>query len=410
MDSKLIGSILLIVGTCIGAGMLALPITTSQLGFVGAVILLVCIWVIMTLSAFLILEVNLRMPQNSNLITMAGATIGPIGQIIAWITYLLLLYSLLSAYIAGGSDLFHALLTKYGLPLSPTLATILFTFILSFVVLLGIRSIDYVNRGLMVIKFGAYFLLIFLLAPLISSDKLTDGNLHYLTAISVITVTITSFGYSTIVPSLRIYFAGNVRKLKIAVIIGSLIPLLCYIAWDAVIMGVIPLHGDNSLMNIMHSDNQTSSLVKTLSDTVQTSNVSFSTRLFTSICMITSFLGVSLCLTDFLADGLSMEKVGRNNIIINVLTFLPPVLLVIFFPNLFIKALEYAGIYCVILLILLPAWMAWRGRYSHWKHKKDMSMGQAHAEQSSFQVIGGKPLLAILILLSLALLVWGFIG
>src|SRR3990167_7203343 len=95
MDSKLIGSILLIVGTCIGAGMLALPIATAQLGFVGSLILLFSVWIVMTTGAFYILEVNLWLPQNSNLISMSRATIGPVGQIVSWINFLLMLYCLL---------------------------------------------------------------------------------------------------------------------------------------------------------------------------------------------------------------------------------------------------------------------------------------------------------------------------
>src|SRR5438552_1817543 len=106
MNFKFVGGVLLIVGTCIGAGMLALPIATAELGFIGSCILLVVCWLVMTYGALLLLEVNLWMPQNSNLISMAKATIGPSGQIISWVTYLLLLYSLLCAYIAGGSDLF----------------------------------------------------------------------------------------------------------------------------------------------------------------------------------------------------------------------------------------------------------------------------------------------------------------
>ena len=115
MFSKLLGSILLIIGTSIGAGMLGLPIAAAQLGFVGSVILLVVCWFIMMSGAFLILEVNIWLPQNSNLISMAKQTIGPIGQVIAWVTYLLLLYSLLCAYIAGGSGLFHNLLMAAGM-------------------------------------------------------------------------------------------------------------------------------------------------------------------------------------------------------------------------------------------------------------------------------------------------------
>ncbi|RDI41514.1 amino acid permease [Aquicella lusitana] len=397
MDFKLVGSILLIVGTSIGAGMLALPIATAQLGFLGSLILLFGCWFIMTMGALLLLEVNLWMPMNSNLITMARATIGPVGQIISWITYLLLLYSLLCAYIAGGSDLFHNLLMVRAIDIPHWASSIIFTVIFGSVVFMGIRSVDYVNRGLMFVKFGAYFLLVILLIPFISSVKLMAGEIHNVTSATAITVTITSFGYAAIVPSLRVYFAGDIKKLKKAILIGSLIPLLCYIAWDAAIMGVIPLAGENGLMAILQSKTSTSDLVNTLSATASSNSVTFFTKLFTSICVLTSFLGVALCLADFLADGFQVEKKGVNNLFVHVVTFLPPLVIVLFYPSAFISALEYAGIYCIILLILLPAWMAWRGRY-----RKRIANG--------YRVPGGKALLAVLIIFSLVLIARGVTG
>lgn len=388
MDFKLIGCILLIVGTSIGAGMLALPIATAQLGFIGAVILLLGCWFVMTVGAFLLLEINLWLPQGTNLISMAGATIGPLGQIISWLTYLLLLYSLLCAYIAGGSDLFHNLLSKQGLILQQWQTTILFTLAFGCVVYLGIRSVDYLNRTLMVVKMGAFFLLVFLLMPFISTEHLSAGELNYIASTTALTVTFTSFGFAIIVPSLRIYFAGNVQKLKTAILIGSLIPLVCYILWDAAIMGILPLQGEEGLLTILKSPNSTSHLVNTLTTTVANASVTFFVKLFTSICVLTSFLSVALCLTDFLADGFQMEKKGLNNLFIHLVTFLPPLIIVLFFPNAFVQALEYAGIYCIILLILLPAWMAWRGRYYR------------HFNKSGFKVMGGKTLLAFLIIFS----------
>lgn len=389
MDFKLVGSILLIVGTSIGAGMLALPIATAALGFSGSVVLLVTCWFVMTAGALLLLEVNLWLPQNNNLISMAKATIGPLGQSIAWIMYLMLLYSLICAYIAGGSDLFHSFLMREAIDLPRWATTFLFTILLGFIVSLGIRSVDYTNRGLMLVKFGSYFLLIFLLIPFISTEKLATNHWQSLTAAAAITVTITSFGFGAIVPSLRIYFAGDVRKLKLAIVIGSLIPLVCYIAWDAVIMGVIPLP---SLSALLDSNNSTSDLVNALSTTVANQTIDLSVKIFTSICVFTSFLTVSLAMTDFLADGFQMEKKGFKKGFIHVATFGPPLTVVLFFPNAFIKALEYAGIYCLVLQILLPAWMVWHGRYH-----RGISKG--------FRVPGGKALLVFLLIFALAAIV-----
>lgn len=396
MTSKLIGSVLLIIGTTIGAGMLALPIATAQLGFINSVLLLIACWFVMTAGALLILEVNLWLPQNSNLISMAKATIGPIGQMVAWIAYLLLLYSLLCAYIAGGSDLFHHLLATYGITMTAWQSVILFVMIFGGIVYGGIHVVDHTNRVLMFVKFGVFFLLIMLLAPHINTNQLSQGNFNTMTA-AALTVTITSFGYATIIPSLRIYFAGDVRRLKQAIFIGSLIPLFLYIIWDAVIMGIIPLQGDHSLIAILHSNNSTSALVTELTALASGHAITLSTKIFTSICVLTSFLGVALCLTDFLADGLKLEKVGINKFLIHVLTFLPPFLIVLYLPNAFIKALEYAGIYCIVLLVLLPAWMAWCGRY------RANLLGE-------YRLMGGKIVLSLLIIFSLIMIIHSVIG
>lgn len=397
MDFKLLGSILLIVGTSVGAGMLALPIATAQLGFWGSLILLFVCWFVMTAGAFLILEINLRMPMNSNLNTMAKTTIGPIGQIVSWASLLLLLYSLLCAYIGGGSDLLHNLLTLAGVNIPLSVTAIIFTAIFGSIVYMGIRTVDYVNRGLMILKFGAYLLLIVMLLPFVSKLNLLDGDIRYLTSATAITVTITSFGYAAIVPSLRIYFAGDVVKLKKAILIGSLIPLFCYVAWDLAIMGVLPLGGEHGLTAILHSERSTSDLVNALSTTASSSSVTLFARLFTSVCVLTSFLGVALCLVDFWADGLQLEKKGANKLIISLITFIPPLLIVLFKPGIFVTALEYAGIDCIILLIILPAWMAWSGRY-----RRGLTTG--------YTVPGGKGLLIGLVLFSIVVMIKSMMG
>lgn len=390
MNTKLLGCTLLIVGTAIGGGMLALPIATSEAGFIYSSILLLGCWVVMTASAFLILEINLWLPPNSNIISMAKATLGGWGQVIAWIAYLLLLYSLLAAYIAGGGDFLKDLLFAIHIKLSSWVSSLLFAGLLGYVVYLGIRSVDLVNRTLMFLKLGAFVLLVLMILPHTSSVKLGGGEFRYITA--SITVALTSFGFATIVPSLRSYFHDDLKKLHTAILMGSLIPLICYILWDLAIMGIIPRDGEGGLISMLHSGRSTSEFVDAISNLLNRETITAFARVFTSVCLATSFLGVALSLSHFLADGLKLtEKTLRNNLSVSVLTLLPPVLIVLFYPGVFISALSYAGIYCVILFILLPALMAWSGRY-----RKNMT--------GEYRMFGGKPLLIGLLVVGLLII------
>lgn len=393
MNSKLLGGILLVVGTTIGAGMLALPVATAELGFWGSLLLLVGCWLVMTASAFLFLEVNLWLPPNSNLVSMAGATLGRSGQAITWVVYLVLLYSIICAYIAGGGDLFHYVLATNGIHIPQMAASILFTAIFGVVVYMGIRSVDYVNRGLMTCKMGALFLLICLILPFITSTNLDSGEFKHIVAPSSLTVTAVSFGCLMIIPSLRTYFDTDIKTLRKAILIGMLIPLFCYIAWDAVIMGVVPLDGIPGLKAMTNSTNTNSDLVTALNTILHKNSVTLIAKFFTSICMATSFLGVSLSLSDFLSDGLKVKKQGiTGNAIILGATFLPPVIIVLFYPNAFLLGLEFAGISILILMVLFPPLMTWAGRY-----RKSFASPQ-------YLTPANKPILIFLMLLGAGLL------
>lgn len=359
-NSKLIGGILLIVGTSIGGGMLALPVSTAPAGMFNSILFLVFCWLIMTMGALLVLEVNLRLPAGSNMVSMAKATLGLPGQIIAWITYLLLLYTLLAAYISGGSDVFNDLLHKVGIHFPNWITSILFTSLFGFIIYSGIRAVDYVNRGLMFGKLGIYFLLVIIISPYVEITSLRGGSLPAITG--SLMILLASFGFASIVPSLRDYFNGDVQILRKVILFGSLIPLFCYILWDAIIMGVIKREGSQGLLALANSDHATSGLTEALSHAINSEWITGFFGFFTSICMITAFLGVSMGLFDFLADGLNLKKAGHQGKCILALTFLPPLAVVLINPGIYLRAFSYAGVCCIILLLLLPTVMAWRGR------------------------------------------------
>jgi len=393
MKSKMLGGILLIAGTCIGGGMLGLPIATAKGGIFHSTLLFVGCWALMTFTALLTLEVNLVFPKKSNVISMAKATLGKPGAFISWTIYLLFLYAIVSAYIAGGQDVLHGLLMNAGINIPIWLCGILFVFAFGYIVAAGIRQVDLFNRLLMALKLSTVFILMLMIANHIDSHNYVRGQIKYL--LPAMTVAITSFGFSIIVPSLRTYFDDNIRQLRIAILVGSFLPLLCYLAWDAVIFGLVPLKGEFGLERLMGSNQPLTSLLESIHYYIPTHYIALLSHTFTSICVLTAFACVSLGLSDYLADGFKTLKQDTGKIIITLATFLPPLCIVIVYPEAFILLLSLAGLLCVMLQALMPAMMAWHCRYIT---KKDMV----------YQVAGGKPALLLSIVVSLSIVAVAF--
>lgn len=388
MRSRFVGGILLIVGTSIGAGMLALPVANAATGFWQSSLFLLFCWALMTLGAFFILEANLYLPQGKNMISMASATLGNYGLLASWVSYLFLLYTLLCAYISGGSDVLNSMLGKVGISLNEWQASTLFTLLFGVLVYGGIHFVDYANRALMFGKLAVYCILVVLIAPHIELQHLQHGAYRYIS--SSIMILITSFGFAIIVPNLRAYFNDDIAQLKKVILIGSLIPLGCYLAWDAVIIGSLPSNGDGGLISLANNPHTTSALSALLAKKVNNVTINALFNVFTSICMLTAFLGVSLCLYSFLADGLKLRTYGKHGFGLFILTFVPPLLLVLYYPDAYIHALRYAGFFCIILLLLLPALMCYFGRRHY---------------RAVFTVPGGKITPRVLIIISIVLLI-----
>jgi len=385
--NRLVGAILLVSGTTIGAAMLALPLTTGLAGFWPAILLMVGVWLFMMLTAFYLLEVNLRMKGESNIISMASKTLGRGGQIICWIIYLLLLYALISAYLVGCSEIvgdFFEPIIKMAYWGWPGLLFLLFALCIFF----GTQLTDFLNRIFMVGLFGAFIVLISLGLGQVQPKLLMHRDwLHLLPSFSVV---LTTFGYHIIIPTLTTYLEHDTKLLKRAIMIGSVIPLLLYILWQILVMGLMPIP---KLVAVAASGQQIS---VALQQFLGSGFVVAAGRLFALCSIITSLLGVSLSLSDFLADGLKIEKQSWNKLWIVLLTFAPPLLFTLFFPRGFLFALKYAGIFVVILLVLLPAWMAYYERYGPETERTFI--------KSDFKVPGGKWAIVTTIVLAFIIL------
>jgi tyrosine-specific transport protein len=360
MYKKIIGSILMLLGTSVGAGMLALPIVSAHESVMMTMLLLFFSWFIMTVGAYSLLEVNLWLKSDTNMVSMAGHTIGPWGKFFTWIVYLLLLYSLICAYLSGLSDILQSLLMSIHINIPIGIAIFLVLSIFGTIVYRGIRAVDLLNRGFMLVKLAALFILIAVMSQHLNINLPFEGDYRWHN--SVFMVMLASFGYAIIIPSLR-HYLDDEKILKKVVLIGSLIPLVIYAIWILMIQGLISKTGTHGLINMLNSDNTNSMLMTAMTTKINSSLVTELIKLFISICAVTSFLGVSVCLTDFISDGLSIPKKSKYGIVVYLLAFLPPFFIVLISPGIFVTALHYAGIWCLLLLIIIPVMMLYWGRY-----------------------------------------------
>lgn len=356
----MIGASLLVAGTTIGAGMLALPTVTGLAGWLPTTLLFVFYWVFMTFTAFLILEVTLWMEPRANMISMAKKTLGPVGEVIAWVAYLFLLYGLMTAYLAGSGPLVVGLIARFmGFQVPEYVGFIPLLLIFGYFVMLGAKSVDRVNRLLMAGMGLTFVILIVFLLPHMQIERLL--HLDFTAVPLAVSVAATSFGFHIVIPSLSHYLEGDVVKIRQALWLGSFIPLLIYLIWEGVALGVIPITGP---FGIEEGLMRGASGAELLLGLIHNSALALVTQIFALLAIITSFLGVSLSLSSCIADGLHLRQVKAPSGLVDLLTFVPPLAIALINPNAFLLALEFAGVFGVIfLLAALPACMVWSGRY-----------------------------------------------
>jgi len=199
----------------------------------------------------------------------------------------------------------------------------------------------------------------------------------------VIPVMVISFGYHNLIPSMKTYLGGDRKRLFWTLFLGSLLPLVIYLLWQIIIMGIVPLQTFKTAL-----DNEELA-TRALVNTVGVSWLAIIAEYFGFFSIVTSFLAVALSLVDFLADGFGIKKTAGGKVNLCSMALAPPFLFSLWQPHIFLSALNYAGAFgAVILFGILPACMVWSGRY--WLEKKQ------------FLVPGGRLTLIVILLFSLA--------
>lgn len=350
--ARFIPGSLLVCGTCVGAGMLGLPVVTGPSGLAPTLFINTICFIVMLLTGLYFMEATLWMPDQANLISMTERFFGRLGKWVSAFFFLFLYYCLMVVYVSGGQPLFDFLLETLSLSKAGNIP--LFSLIFGTIILIGARFVGKINSLLMV-GFGiSYFMLIGASMPQISKERLLFHN--WPVTLFAAPTLLTAYGYHNVIPSLSTYLKRDRKQLILSILIGTTLSFLIFTLWQTVIIGAIPQDV------IQEAKLQGIPITQALQYLTGHPWIRSLSTLFAFFALTTSLLGVSLSMVDFLGDGLKWERTGTKRLLLCLLIFVPPTLFAYLYPGIFMSALGIAGgVGEAILNGLIPLALAYVG-------------------------------------------------
>lgn len=349
----LILGISIVAGTSIGAGLFSLPLVSAGMWFSWSFVLLIISWFFMYHSSLMILEANLNFAPGASFNTFVKAILGNRWNALNNLSLAFVLYILTYAYISGGGSIVSQTLdSTLGISLPPLIAGLCFALGLAFVVWFGTGLVGRITVILVAGMAITFLLSVADLSPSVELAILLDNKPAYAPfLLAAIPYYLTSFGYHSNVPSLVKYYGKKPAVIRQCLFYGSLTALAVYLLWLFASLGNIPR---DQFTSIFASGGNIGNLVATLSNGIDDDRLSNLLGAFANLAVVSSFLGVSLGLFDFIADKFNFDDSHFGRFKTALVTFLPPTIGGLLFPDGFVYAIGLAGLSAVIWGVVVP--------------------------------------------------------
>ena len=369
---SILGSTALVAGTTVGAGILALPAVTLPSGVIPSTVLLIAVWLYALVSGLLIAEVSLSAMrslgrESLGLLPMIESTLGLAGARIAGGAYLFLHYALLVAYIAqGGEILVSAAEQLFDVQNVPAwVGTTSFTLVFGGIMYFGReRLVEKLNSAFVAIVIASFLgLLLFGFGQVKGSGLLFQNWSALPNAVPVMLV---ALFYHNVIPVVALQLEGDARLIRSSIFVGSAIPLIMFLAWNAVVLGSV----SPALVQGISNGRTVFDPLQILRDNGTGEWLGVLVSVFSEFAIVTSFIGFVYGLLDLFK---SISFVAPNELSLRKaysLILFPPMSMSALNPSIFFTALDYAGTFSISVLGgIIPALMSWKQRQSNSEHQ-----------------------------------------
>jgi len=174
-----------------------------------------------------------------------------------------------------------------------------------------------------------------------------------------------SLVFHNVVPTVVNQLEGDRSKITKAIVYGTTVPTLMFLAWNAVVLGNVAMDASAAgavdpvaLLQASASAGGSGAILGNL------------VTIFSSLAVVTSLIGFVYGLLDGLTDVFGLPTKGPTfdkwKAPLFGLVFLPPLALSVADPDIFFTALDYGGAFGVsTLFLVLPPIMVWKQRYGN---------------------------------------------
>ena len=233
-DKKFWATAFTLSGTIVGAGILGMPYVFSKSGFALGVFWLVFLGLATLYVSLCLGEITLRTKKVHQIPGYAEFYLGKWGKKIMLFAMFFGIYSALLAYLIGEGESFSKLFFgsfKYSI-----LFAIGFWFVMTLFLREGIDGLKKIEfRGVLLTISIILFTFLFFFQEIKTENLVSVDYSNIFVPFGVVLFAL--LGFSSI-PEMRIEIMGKERKLKKAIIVGTIIPVALYLIFTMTFLGV----------------------------------------------------------------------------------------------------------------------------------------------------------------------------
>lgn len=234
MNKKFWATTFTLTGTIVGAGILGLPYVFSQSGFLIGLFWLVALGAVMMYVNLALGEVTLRTRGKHQLSGYAEKYLGPWGKRLMFFAMIFGVYSALLAYLVGEGQSLSQIIPG---GTHPIVFGIAFWLIMTLLLREGLKGLKKVETWGVIAIIAIITGIVIRFAQFVKPENLMTWN-HPNFALPIGVVLFALLGFTSI-PELREEIKGQEKLLRKAIILGTTLPIILYIAFSSIFIGVL---------------------------------------------------------------------------------------------------------------------------------------------------------------------------